>query len=124
MEDISKSKEEISDEIEQLEDEVEEIKLKLKSEDTDHGFTGKAFVIYNQQSDIENITWKFQITWVRRVYDFIIHKVFRRKSTLEDTHCWDNNRIIIERAAEPTNIYWENMAVTESTRFKRSLITY
>ncbi|CAI2377353.1 unnamed protein product [Moneuplotes crassus] len=121
---VPKSKSELEKEITDLEEEVENFKEKLKSEDTDRNFTGKAFVIYNQQSDIVNITTKFHQTWIRKVYDFLMIYLCNGKEKVQDSCWWDGQRVTVERSAEPTNIYFENMAVEEKTRFYRSFVTY
>jgi hypothetical protein len=46
------------------------------------------------------------------------------KNSLQDARWWEGKRIDIDRAAEPTNIFWENMGIPDSTRIKRSLVTY
>jgi Calcium-activated chloride channel len=51
-------------------------------------------------------------------------KFFDENNKFQDPRWWEGQRIDIERAAEPTNVYWENMAITFSNRFKRTLITY
>ena len=51
-------------------------------------------------------------------------KYFDANNKFQDPRWWEGQRIDIERAAEPTNVYWENMAITFSSRLKRTLITY
>ena len=73
--DVKETKREIESKIKELEEDVDQIKEKLRSDDTDQNFTGKAFVIYNQQSDIENLTSKFRQSWLSKLHNFITIKI-------------------------------------------------
>jgi hypothetical protein len=37
---------------------------------------------------------------------------------------WEGQRVYVERAAEPGDVYWENLSVSTFERVKKSLITY
>lgn len=87
-------------------------------------FTGKAFVVFDSQDDTQQLIWKFQRSWIRRIFNFIVLKILKIKNYFQDTWWWEGQRIDLERAAEPTNVYWENMSVTFSSRFKYSWLTY
>jgi len=47
-----------------------------------------------------------------------------KDNCFKDDRWWEGRRIDIERAAEPTNVLWENMAVKPNERFVKALGTY
>jgi len=62
-------------EIRKLNGEVEYIKEKMQDDENDKTFTGKVFIIFDKQSEAENLVWGFKRTWIRRLFNFIYHKV-------------------------------------------------
>lgn len=62
--------------IKTLEMVVNNMKKKTENEEADNSFTGKAFVVFNKQSQAEEIVWIFQRSWMRRVFNFFVYKVF------------------------------------------------
>lgn len=62
--------------IKALENLIGGFKKKAENEETDNTFTGKAFIVFNKQSQAEEIVWIFHRTWIRRVFNFFVYKVF------------------------------------------------
>ncbi|CAI2384085.1 unnamed protein product [Moneuplotes crassus] len=119
------TKNQLRKEIKQKEKNVGDIKQRILDDNSKDQFTGKAFVVFNNQADPENLINEFKRSLIRRIYNHIVLKWLKVKSErFQDDRWWDGKRIDIERAAEPTNIYWENMAVKPNERFWRSLATY
>jgi hypothetical protein len=65
-------KEEIQKEIDQLEKDIEEIKNTANSV---REFTGKAFVVWNKQSEVESLLVIFERSWIRKLINFFIFKI-------------------------------------------------
>ena len=61
---------------------------------------------------------------IRRVFNLFIFEVFRCKKAYTDDRYWEGKRIFVEKAAEPGDIYWENLSVKTIKRVKKTLITY
>ena len=59
-----------------------------------------------------------------RVFNYVIFKILKCKRCKEDKRYFSGNRIKMERAAEPTDIYWENFSVVTIQRVKKSVLTY
>lgn len=71
----------------------------------------------------EQLIRKFEVTIGRRFLNFIIYKVFRcRKANIDDRY-WEGSHVIVERAAEPSDVYWENLSVSTTGRVRKSFIT-
>lgn len=66
---------EVQEQIDELEKDIDEIKQRLQNDQTDKSFTGIAFVIFEKQSEAEQLIWKFKRTWIRKVFNFIVLKV-------------------------------------------------
>ena len=87
-------------------------------------FFGTAFVIFNKQSSATKVLDKFEVSPLRRFLSFIWYKVFcQSKSKIDNTY-FDGNRLEIERAPEPTDVFWGNLHVTTTTRIKTTFKTY
>ncbi|CAI2379579.1 unnamed protein product [Moneuplotes crassus] len=90
--------------------------------DTDE-FCGKAFVVLNKQSHAERITKYFECSLLNRAFNRVLFNVFKYQSPNISRRYWDGNLIYTERAAEPGDIYWENLAVSTRTRLRKVLWT-
>ena len=86
-------------------------------------FCGTAFVVVNKQLQAENLRRKFEVSLLRRAFNFLIYSVFRCKGAKADNRYWEGNRIMVERASEPSDVYWENLSVSTIGRIKKSLVT-
>ncbi|CAI2384536.1 unnamed protein product [Moneuplotes crassus] len=119
------TKEDIRDDLLRSQQKVEEARRKVFTHEKQEKFTGKAFVIFNNQADPQNLINKFMVSILAKVWSFVVFTCLRVKSQrLKDDKWWGRQRIHIERASEPTNIYWENLSVRSSQRFWRSICTY
>ena len=81
-------------------------------------------MIFNKQSSATKVLDKFEVSPIRRLLSFIWYKVFcQSKSKIDNTY-FDGNRLEIERAPEPTDVFWGNLHVSTSTRIKTTFKTY
>ena len=69
------SRSEIEERISNLERDIEVMRDMMNNHKADKSFTGKAFVIFDKQSDAEELIWKFKRSWIRRVFNYITLKV-------------------------------------------------
>ena len=58
------------------------------------------------------------------MFNFLIYSVFRCKKANLDERYWEGHKIVVERAAEPKDVYWENISVSTVARIKKTLTTY
>jgi len=84
---------------------------------------GRAFIIFDKQTQAENMIWIFKTYWMVRIFHSII-KCFGCKNMCKDRRWWEDQHIEVKRAAEPTDIFWENLAVNRSRKFKYKLLTW
>lgn len=87
-------------------------------------YCGTAFVVMDKQSHAQKLAAHFEVPMITRVYSFIIYGIFRCKNSKLNDRYWEGQRVYIERASEPTDIYWENLSVTYIQRVKKSFTTY
>lgn len=87
-------------------------------------FTGIAFVIFNNQSDVTKVIQHYKISRISRILRFIAYKVCRCRKTIEGEQYLGANRLYAQRAPEPTDILWENLNVTTFVKFKCSVYVY
>lgn len=98
---------------------------KIKSSNSEaRKFTGVAFVIFNKQSDVTRVLefYELSITW--RVCSYILYKVLRVKNRQVGSTFFGQNRLIATRAAEPTDVFWENLNAKTHVRVKKSFYAY
>jgi hypothetical protein len=95
------------------------------AENTHHyQYCGNAFIILNKQSDVKRLVDDFNIPTITRVYAYIVSKILKCDRFRYIKNQWEGKNINIERAKEPTDYYWENMAMKTKVRVIRSLITF
>ncbi|CAI2378713.1 unnamed protein product [Moneuplotes crassus] len=117
------SMDELNMKIKETERKQEKIMASMERICDSHEFCGTAFVVVNKQSHSERIAEYFESTLLMRGLTWIIYNVFQLKNSNINNRDWDGNLIYAERAAEPGDIYWENLAVSPRTRFKKILWT-
>ena len=103
---------------------LEKLKKEMEVNTEKDLYCGTAFIVVNKQSHANRLIYKFQMSMVRRAFNFVIYNIFRCKDAKVDERYWEGQRVIVERAAEPTDIFWENLSVTTIERVKKSLATY
>lgn len=86
-------------------------------------YCGTAFIVLNKQSQSDKVVKYFEVNLLRRAFSFLIYDIFRCSSAKVDGRYWEGKRVYIERAAEPGDIYWENLSVTTLERVKTSFYT-
>ena len=94
----------------------------MSKHNTKYKSTGIIFVILNKQSQAEQLVYMFSSNIFTRTFNFIAIKLFRCKK-YTDKRWWDGNRVRVERAAEPTDIFWQNMSVTFLNRLRHRLVS-
>lgn len=92
---------------------------------------GKAFVIFKNQRDVRFLDDKYDQSLAGKIWYFMLAKCCCRKTTGYPEYVYDGNdgsshhrRIYISRAPEPTDVYWENLGITDCKRFGYILLTY
>mmetsp|Transcript_17293 Transcript_17293/g.16954 ORF Transcript_17293/g.16954 Transcript_17293/m.16954 type:complete len:424 (+) Transcript_17293:564-1835(+) len=104
---------------------VRDARKRILNGDPEEKFTGKAFVILNNQKYVDVLINKFKRTRLKRILTHIAFQWLKlSKKKYQDDKWWQGKRVDMERATEPTNIYWENMAIQPNDRFWRTLATY
>jgi hypothetical protein len=106
------------------EEELDKIKKDMDVNTEKDLYCGTAFVILNKQSHSQRLIRLFQVPLVWRAFYFLIYDIFRCRNSKIDNRYWEGRRVIVERAAEPTDIYWENLSVSTLERVKKTFYTY
>ena len=86
-------------------------------------YWGKALITF-EKSDVEDTLYRFEVSIPLRVMYYVLFKLFRCKRWCDDKRYWNGRHIKMERAAEPTDIFWENLSVVATERFRKSVLTY
>ncbi|CAI2383775.1 unnamed protein product [Moneuplotes crassus] len=115
--------EKLREDIGVLERDISQTKADMKKLISTYRSTGNVFVILNKQSQAEKLVSLFRRYFLVKIIVFIFIKIFRCNKYV-DKMWWDGRRINIERAAEPTDVFWQNMSVTFWTRFKYRILSY
>ena len=118
------SLESIEEQIKRSEKRIDILKHDLDTHEEQNYFCGTCFLVLNKQNQVNKLALKFEISPIRRVINIIIYKVFRCKKAHADDRYWEGKRIFVEKAAEPGDIYWENLSVKTISRVRKTLITY
>jgi hypothetical protein len=87
-------------------------------------FLGKAFIIFEDQDQLEDFYNKFYLGTLRRTFYFIWAKIFKWKKYWAGDHYFKGNRIKVHHAKEPSDIIWENLYVKAFDRVKWALLIY
>ena len=87
-------------------------------------YWGTAFVVCNKQSHIYNLINIFYVPLYKQFINFIFYRICRCKNLKIDSRYWEGRRIYIERASEPSDVYWENLSFNTIQRVKKMSVTY
>ena len=79
---------------------------------------------FNLELSVNKIIKLFYIPIYKQIINFLFYTVFKCKNSKIDSRYWEGNRIYVERAAEPTDVYWENLDENTLKRLKKMGITY
>ena len=115
--------EDLQRDIKNLQQEVDQIKRDIDNHEAKLDYMGRAFVTFDKQSQAERVIWLFQRHWTIRVY-FALFKNWRWTNKCKDKRWWDNKFVQVDRSAEPTDIFWENMALSFKSKLRYKTITY
>ena len=118
------SLESIEEKIRLSEERIGLLQLEIDVENEENLFCGTCFLVLNKQNQVDQLALKFEVSPIRRVINLFIYKVLGCKKSNADDRYWEGKRIFVEKAAEPGDIYWENLSVKTISRVKKTLITY
>ncbi|CAI2381736.1 unnamed protein product [Moneuplotes crassus] len=116
--------EEIAAKVEQLEKQFEELRNEMDVDTDKDLYIGKAFITLERQQQATRLAKIFEMHYIIRAVFFLYYRVFKCKQVKIEKRFWDGKRIIIERAADPVDVYWENLSVKDYQRLVKTLITY
>jgi hypothetical protein len=100
------------------------MKDSLNAAKDESSYIGKAFITLRKQSKAEKLVDTFKMHLLIRAFFFVYYTILRCKKSKLEKRFWEGQRIIVERAAEPADVYWENLSVKEYERILRTLLTY
>lgn len=87
-------------------------------------YVGKAFITLENQNQATNLIEIFKMNYLVRIIFLFYYSVLKCKKIKIERRFWNGKQVIIERAAEPIDVYWENLSVKFIQRFVKTLITY
>lgn len=114
----------LEDAIEKLEDRINKLKDEMDVNTDRDLFCGTAFLVLNRQNQATRLANYFEVPLFRRAISFLLINILKCRQRQIDERYWDGQRIYVERAAEPTDVYWENLNVTTLERVKIGFKTY
>jgi hypothetical protein len=100
------------------------LKKDMEENTQNYSYWGNAFVVFNKQSDAVRLVEDFHIPTITRIYAFIVNKILCWEKLRYSKRLWENRNINIERPEEPSDYYWENLAIRTKFRVKRSILTF
>ena len=103
---------------------IEEMKKDLDTTTKIERYVGKAFITWQTQGQAVNMINTFKMLPIFSLFYFLIYDVFRWKKVKVNNKWFDGQRVIVERAADPGDVYWENLSVNTWGRVKRMIATY
>lgn len=86
-------------------------------------FCGKTFIIFDTHSEAKAALRKFHISNRKRFIFYLLSKIFRCNKFWKNDLYFQDKRIKMNKAAEPTDIFWENLAVTTKEKIKKQMLT-
>ena len=103
---------------------IEEMKKDLDTTTKIERYTGKAFITCQTQGQAVQMINTFKMLPIFGIFYFILYDVFRCKKIKVNKKWFDGSRVIVERAADPGDVYWENLSVSTWGRVKKMMVTY
>ena len=103
---------------------VETMKKDLAETPKIERYIGKAFITCETQGQAITMLKTFQMLYSVRLFYFMKYKIFKCRTQNIDKRYFDGGRIIVEKAADPTDVYWENLSINIIQRLKKMIITY
>jgi hypothetical protein len=100
------------------------LKKDMKENTQNYSYWGNAFVVLNKQSDAARLVEDFNIPTITRIYAFIVNKILCWEKLRYSKRLWEGRNINIEWPEEPSDYYWENLAIRTKFRVKRSILTF
>jgi hypothetical protein len=115
---------EICVKVKELEADLQALKKEMEVGTEKDLYVGKAFITVEKQSQATKLAKDFKMHPLIRAVFFVYYRILKCKVTKFERRFWEGKRVILERAAEPADVYWENISVTDAQRFFKTLITY
>ena len=78
----------------------------------------------NLELSVNKLIQLFYVPLYKQIINFLFYKILRCKNSKIDSRYWEGKRIYVERASEPTDVYWENLDENTLKRLKKMGITY
>jgi hypothetical protein len=110
--------------IDKFERSLKLLKKDMEENTQNYSYWGNAFAVLNKQSDTVRLIEDFNIPTITRIYSFIVNKILCCEKLRYSKRLWEGNNVNIERAEEPSDCYWENLAIKTESRVKRSFLTF
>ena len=118
------SYDEVVDKTKLIIEKVESMKKDLEDTPKIERYIGKAYITWQTQGQAITMFNTFKMLYAVRLFYFIAYKLWKCRTAKMDKRYFDGGRIIVEKAASPTDIYWENLPINFIQRLKKMIITY
>ena len=109
--------------IDQLTMEIEEEQKHYEVNTSKNLYVGRAFITFNNQNNLNKVINKMEITIIRALFNFFRYKILRCTPAKNDARYWEGKRVYVERAAEPLDVFWENLSVSTVDRVIKQMKT-
>ena len=101
--------------------EIEVMKNDINTKDKKDYYCQRAFVTFDDQDTADRAVRKWKMFWLIRIFLVVFSKCCKVRSS---KRMWEGKRVVVERATEPGDVYWENLSVSDVERFFRQGMTY
>lgn len=105
-------------------EQIEAIKKEINEKDDSEIYTGNAFITFETQGMAFKCEDKFDMWYLTKAVSFVWYSIFKCKQAKGKNTYWKGKRVIVERATEPGDVYWENLSVKDFERVMRQCLTY
>jgi hypothetical protein len=105
-------------------EQIEAIKKEINEKDDSEIYTGNAFITFETQGMAFKCEDKFDMWYLTKAVSFVWYSIFKCKQAKGKNTYWNGKRVIVERATEPGDVYWENLSVKDFERVMRQCLTY
>jgi hypothetical protein len=103
---------------------IEGIKKEIDAKDDKEYYCQRAFVTFEDELTADRVVRKYKMFYLVKLFWFVWYKIFRCKNSKANRRYWEGDRVVVERATEPGDVYWENLSVSDMERTARQLLTY
>ena len=114
---------EVCEMIDEYNKEIQVYKDQIDADESSLKYQGRAFIIFEKQSHAEKVLWHFQMHWIVRLC-YTWFRWWKLGKKVGDKRVWEGKLVEMKRAAEPIDIFWENLGFTFKERLKFRIIPY